>query len=234
MSDISDKVNEAEKERQAKAGKAEGGLEKKANGEFFKKIAQLGYAALTTAGALAIAGPLNLVSVTGSYLLAHTILNRKNLTYKGFRKELHLGNAMTAFLYYLFKVFNRVSPGNILFNSLFILGAGIPVFNAVFLPVRYFTYNYTPLKLLKDTFTFKLPKAFSEIKQLYKKEYVPMTKRTYIVSPLIIGAVNFAPFEYQLPITSAGRLAYRLALGKGWELSYQNNYENKELATQPT
>jgi len=218
MTDISDTVNNAYEEQQAKAGNP-GSLEKKTNGGFFKKIAQLGYMGLTTAAAWAIAGPINLLSVTGSYLLAHTILNRKNLTYKGLRKELHLGNAMTATLYNFFKVYNKVSRGNLLLNSLFIIGVGIPIFNLLFIPVRYLIYNYSPLSLLKTIFTGKTSKIKDDIKELYKKEYFPMIKRTWLVSPIVVGAVNYAPFKYQLPITSTGRLVYRLALGKGGTVS---------------
>ncbi len=215
MPDISDTVNKVEQEQQAKAGNSESPLEKKAKRGFFRKIVDFGYMTLTTAGALAVAGPLNLVSVTGTFLLAHAILNRKKLTYEGLRKEMHLGNAMTVALYYFFRAYNAVTPGNLLLNSLFILGVGIPAFNALFIPTKYMLYNYTPLKLLKDTLTFKLGKTAKNIKEIFKKDYIKTTLRTYLLAPIVIAAINFVPFKYQLPATSVGRFFYRLALGKG-------------------
>lgn len=234
--DIGEKVNNIEQEQQAKAGVKESPLEKKANKGFFKKIAQLGYATLTTAGALAVAGPLNLVSVTGTYLLAHAILNRKKLKYEGLRKELHLGNAMTVLLYYFFRAYNTVGGKNIIANTAFILGAGIPAFNALFLPIRYMIYNYTPFGLLKDTLTLKIGKAAKNIKEIFKKDYIKTTLRTYLVAPIIIAARNFVPFKYQLPVTSVGRFFYRLALGKSKE-DKEDSYKapaTYKHATQPT
>ncbi len=236
MTDISDRVNDVEQEQQAKAGVKESPLEKKTNRGFFRKLIEFGYMTATTVAATAIAGPLNLLSVTGSYLLAHTILHRKKLKYEGLRKELHLGNAMTVLLYKIFGLYNIMFKGNILLNSAFILGVGIPVFNVLFIAARHFIYNYTPLKLVKDTLTFKLGTSLKDLKQTYKKDYFPMTKRTYLVSPIMLGAVNFVPFKYQLPITSVGRLAYRLALGKSGK-DQKNSYDAPKpykTATQPT
>ncbi len=231
MPDISDTVNKIEKEKQAKTQPKESPLEKKANGGFFKKIFDFAYMGLTTGAALAIAGPLNLISVTGTYLLVHSIINRKNLKYKGLRKELHVGNAMTVNLFYLFKFLNMFP--NFITKSLAVLALGMPYFNAVYLPARYIISKYTPFKFLKEIFTLKIFKLPKEIIDLYKRDYTKSLKRVYTISPVVLYAVNFAPFKYQLPITSVGRFFYRLALGKGGEPTYQNNYKKNKLATQP-
>lgn len=220
MPDISDTVNKVEKEQQAKAQPKESPLEKKANGGFFKKIIDFGYMGLTTAAAWAIAGPINLVSVTGTYLLVHSILNRKNLKYKGLRKELHVGNAMTIYLFNMFKLLNKIA--NPITKSLAVLGIAMPIFNAFYLPVRYIISKYTPFKFLKDVFTLKIFRLPKEIINLYKRDYIKSLKRVYLISPVVLYAVNFTQFKYQLPVTSIGRFFYRLALGKGGEPSYED------------
>lgn len=224
--DIGERVNEIEKEQQAKAGNAEGGLEKKTKKSFFggllKGIAQLGYAALTTGLAMTIAGPINLLSVTGTYLLAHAILNRKKLKLKGLRKELHLGNIITVGLYYTFYAFNYLAPSNILLTTAAVL-AGIPIFSGAFLPLRYLVYNYSPGKFLKDTVTGKIKELPQNLKKIYKEEYGKATKRMYLASPIILGILNFVPFQYQLPVSSVSKFVTRLAMGKGGTLESQSN-----------
>lgn len=222
MPDISDTVNKVEQEQQAKAGTRESALEKKAKRGILRKIVDFGFMGLTTGAAWAIAGPLNVLAVTGSYLLAYSYLHRKELKYEGLRKEVHFGNAMTALLYYSFYAWNYSLPANLLVNSAIFLAA-LPVWIGVFIPMRYMFYNYSPLKLLKDTVTLKILGLPKKIKEIYKQEYKKALKNLYIASPFIIGIRTFVPFKYQLVTTAITRFINRLAIGRGGKLGYQTS-----------
>jgi len=217
------------------------GLEQKTNG-FFDTLrsfslwdwAKLGATSLL---AFSIAGPMNWIVTTGSYIAAYATINRKKIEKNELKTQMHLGNFITPALYYMFNILNTFNPVKKIALG---LSVAMPMITAMIYSSEHVIRKYTPSKFIKDTLTLKTLRLPGEIyRETLKPKFFKTLKNLYLFFAPVFGAIIYlVPLQYQIASTAAARYVNRMVIGKtSQKIDTQKQYNNapyQQPAYRPT